>query len=157
MATISITVSHDPIDSGARLDALAGADPDCGGLASFVGQVREEPGLVSLELEHYPAVTEKALQTIAETAARKWDLHRAVIHHRVGRMEIGEVIVFVAATAPHRRAALDAVGYMIDLLKTEAPFWKQVHSNKGSHWVEARDTDRDAADYWTDQIASEDA
>ncbi|MAK64528.1 MAG: molybdopterin synthase catalytic subunit [Maricaulis sp.] len=157
MTGISITVSHEKIRAGALLDQLTGADPECGGVASFTGQVRLEPGLVALELEHYPAVTENALQAIAETATRQWSLHQAVIHHRVGRMEIGETLVFVAATAPHRREALDAVGYMIDLLKTEAPFWKQVHTKDGSHWVEARDTDREAANYWTDQMTSEDA
>ena len=157
MAAISIQVSHDPVRAGALLEELAGADPDCGGVASFTGQVRAEPGLVALELEHYPSVTENALQRIAETAAEKWSLRQAVIRHRVGRMEVGETLVFVGASAPHRREALKAVEYMIDLLKTDAPFWKQVHTDTGSHWVEARDTDRDAADYWTDQIASEDA
>ncbi len=157
MTMIQITVSHDPIPAGDLLDQLTGADPDCGGVASFTGQVRSEPDLVALELEHYPAVTENALQAIAETAAGRWPLRRTVIRHRVGRMEIGETIVFVGATAPHRREALKAVEYMIDRLKTDAPFWKQVHTQNGSHWVKARDTDQDAADYWTDQIASEDA
>ncbi|WP_203290631.1 molybdenum cofactor biosynthesis protein MoaE [Maricaulis parjimensis] len=157
MARITVTVSSFPIACGDLLDRLAGDDADCGGVASFTGQVRAEPGLVALELEHYPGVTEDALTRIARSAADQWSLHQAIIHHRVGRMELGEVIVFVAASAPHRRAALDATAYMIDMLKTDAPFWKRVHTQAGSHWVEARDTDREAAAFWTDTLASEDA
>ncbi len=145
------------LDPAAALARLAGADLSAGGVAIFLGQVRQEDGLTALELEHYPGVTEQALARIARTAAERWQLDRAVIHHRIGRMTPGEPIVFVGATAPHRRPALDAVGYMIDLLKTEAPFWKRVHTADGSHWVDAADTDRQAADFWLDQMASEDA
>lgn len=157
MTRLTVDILHGALDPAAELAALSGRDPSAGGVASFVGQVRAEAGLVALELEHYPGVTEAALTRIAETAAQRWLLTAAVIRHRVGRMAVGEPIVFVGASAAHRREALAAVGFMIDLLKTEAPFWKRVHTDTGAHWVEAVETDRKAADFWMDQIASEDA
>ena len=157
MARIDTAIVETDIDPGAELGALAGQHENDGGIASFTGQVRAEPGLLALELEHYPGVTGKVLETIARTAARRWPLSQAVIRHRVGRMDIGTPIVFVAASAPHRREALDAVGYMIDMLKTEAPFWKRAHTETGSNWIEAVADDRKAADFWMGQIASEDA
>ena len=157
MARIETGILEGTLDPAAELAAVTGQDNSAGGVASFVGQVRGEAGLTALELEHYPGVTEAALARIAETAAQRWPLMQAVIRHRVGRMTPGEPIVFVAASAAHRRAALDAVGYMIDLLKTEAPFWKRVHTEEGNHWVDAADGDREAADFWLDQMASEDA
>ena len=152
-----IQVTADPLDAPALVAALTGRDPDDGAVASFVGQVRAEPGLEALELEHYPGVTETALTELRERAMSRWSLSQAVIHHRVGRMAVGETIVVVAASAPHRRAALEAVGFLIDRLKTEAPFWKRVHTQDGSHWVAARDSDTAASQYWRDQIAQEDA
>lgn len=157
MALVETGILETSLDPTAELAAITGLEPSTGGVASFIGQVRGEAGLIALELEHYPAVTEAALARIAETAAQRWPLMRAVIRHRVGRMAPGEPIVFVAASAAHRREALDAVGYMIDLLKTEAPFWKRVHTENGSYWVEAAAGDREAADFWLDQMASEDA
>lgn len=157
MTRLTVDILHEALDPATELAALSGHDPSAGGVASFVGQVRAEAGLVALELEHYPGVTEAALTRIAETATQRWLLTAAVIRHRVGRMAVGEPIVFVGASAPHRREALAAVGFMIDLLKTEAPFWKRVHTEDGAHWVEAVETDRKAADFWMDQITSEDA
>jgi len=157
MARIATDILETALDPAAELAAVTGQDASAGGVASFVGQVRGEAGLTALELEHYPGVTEAALARIAETAAQRWPLMQAVIRHRVGRMMPGEPIVFVAASAAHRREALEAVGYMIDLLKTEAPFWKRVHTGDGSYWVDAAHGDREAADFWLDQVASEDA
>ncbi|OLF81145.1 hypothetical protein AWH62_00265 [Maricaulis sp. W15] len=155
--TTDILVTPDPLDAAALIAALTGTHPDDGAMASFVGQVRAEPGLEALELEHYPGVTETALTELCEQAISRWSLSQALIHHRVGRMAIGETIVVVAASAPHRRAALEAVSFLIDRLKTEAPFWKRVHTKDGSHWVAARDSDTSASQYWRDQIAQEDA
>lgn len=152
-----ILVSADPIDAATLLSTLTGHSPDDGAVASFVGQVRAEGDLIALELEHCPGVTESALRELSEQAIARWSLSQAVIHHRVGRMAIGETIVIVAASAPHRRAALDAVGFLIDRLKTDAPFWKRVHTEQGQYWVEARDSDTAASQYWRDQIAQEDA
>ena len=152
-----IRVSAAPLDAAALLGALTGREASDGAVASFVGQVRAEPELEALELEHYPGVTEQVLAALREQAVARWSLSQALIHHRVGRIAIGETIVVVAASAPHRRAALEAVSFLIDRLKTEAPLWKRVHTTRGSHWVEARDSDSAASQYWQDQIAQEDA
>jgi molybdopterin synthase catalytic subunit len=157
MAEIDIAILADTLDPAAELAGLTGRHASAGGIASFTGQVRTEPGLVALEVEHYPGVTEKTLDRIARTAAKRWPLSAATIRHRVGRMEIGAPIVFVAACAPHRREALEAVGYMIDMLKTRAPFWKQAHTETGSYWIEAVEADAAASEYWMDQMTSEDA
>ena len=146
--TVSVRVQTERFDPGTLLNQLTGQDSGCGAVASFTGQVRGGDDLVALELEHYPGVTEQALARIAREAARRWALGQAVIVHRVGRMAISEVIVFVGASAPHRRAALEATGFMIDILKTQAPFWKREHTASGSHWVEPRPGDDAAAAAW---------
>ena len=143
-----IRVQAERFDAGALLNMMSGADGDCGAVASFSGQVRGGNGLAALELEHYPGVTEKALTRIATHACKRWDLRQAVILHRIGRMEVGEEIVFIGATAPHRRAALEAVSFMIDTLKTQAPFWKKEFDAQGERWVEARAEDDRAAARW---------
>lgn len=148
---IRVQVQSERFDAGQLLNAMSGTESDCGAVASFSGQVRGGNGLIALELEHYPGVTEKALQRIAQHATDRWELRQAMIIHRVGRMEIGEEIVFVGATAPHRRAALDAVSFMIDVLKTQAPFWKKEYDANGEHWVEARAEDDQAASRWLDE------
>jgi len=149
--SIRVQVQSERFDTGQLLNAMSGTESDCGAIASFSGQVRGGRGLIALALEHYPGVTEKALHRIAEHAAKRWELRRATIIHRIGRMEIGEEIVFVGATAPHRRAALDAVSFMIDVLKTQAPFWKKEYDDSGEHWVEARAEDDSAAARWLDE------
>jgi molybdopterin synthase catalytic subunit len=146
-----------PFDAGAELAALTGADPDCGAVASFVGQVRAGNGLETLELEHYPGRTERALVRIAEAAAVRWPLSRVRIVHRVGPMQVGEPIVFVGASAPHRRAALAATAYLIDVLKTQAPFWKKEIGPGFARWVEPTAEDAAAAEQWLKDEASEDA
>lgn len=148
MTAPEIRIVSTPIAAASLLGDLVGADPDCGAIASFVGQVRADGALVSLELEHYPGVTERALQRLACEASARWALRRAVIVHRVGRMAVGDAIVFVGASAPHRHAALDAVGFMIDVLKTQAPFWKRACTATGDHWVAARVDDDFAARRW---------
>tara|TARA_R110000868_G_scaffold13892_1_gene64622 strand:- start:74159 stop:74629 length:471 start_codon:yes stop_codon:yes gene_type:complete len=148
--SVQVHLVTTPFDSGEALSGLAGAEADCGAVASFTGQVRGGGELIALELEHYPGVTEKALTRIAHQAVERWSLGQAVIIHRVGRMGIGEQIVFVGASAPHRRAALEAVAYMIDVLKTGAPFWKREITATGASWVEARPEDDLAAAAWLD-------
>lgn len=143
---IRIIVSGDPIDVGMETAAVevAGA----GGIASFTGRVRADDGVSSLELEHYPGMTESALRGIAETAAGRWNLLAVSIVHRVGVMVAGDRIVFVAAAAGHRAAALDACGFLIDRLKTDAPFWKRETRDAAANWVEARSMDEAAAARW---------
>jgi molybdopterin synthase catalytic subunit len=137
-----IRVQAEPFDPAAELAAFTARVPGAGGIASFTGLVRSDGGNVSrLELDHYPALTEQAVEAIGEDSRGRFDLIDLVIVHRHGALEPGEPIVFVAAAAGHRRAAFDAVDYMMDRLKTEAPFWKREHGGGGSRWVEARDTD----------------
>ncbi len=120
-----------------------------GGIGCFVGLVRAEPGLSALVLEHYPAMTERAVRGMAEQAVRRFALSGCTVIHRVGALAVGEPIVLVLAAAPHRAAALDATAFLIDWLKTGAPFWKREQRSDGSHrWVEARDADDAAAARW---------
>jgi molybdopterin synthase catalytic subunit len=143
---IHIVVSSEAIDAGAELQAIhiAGA----GGVASFTGLVRGDDGVETLELEHYPGVTEAILTKLADEALKRWDLIGARIVHRVGAMAPGDTVVFVGAAARHRAPALEACAYLIDRLKTDAPFWKRETRAEGARWVEQRDSDRDAAARW---------
>ncbi|MDB5709725.1 MAG: molybdopterin synthase catalytic subunit [Sphingomonas bacterium] len=143
---IHIVVSSDTIDAGAELSAIH--VDGAGGVASFTGLVRGDDGVETLELEHYPGVTEAALTKLAGEAVTRWDLIGARIVHRVGAMVPGDTVVFVGAAARHRAAALEACAYLIDRLKTDAPFWKRETRADGARWVEQRDTDREAAARW---------
>ena len=141
---IDVRVSAAAFDVGATTAALA--LPGMGAVASFVGIVRGGDGLVSLTLEHYPAMTAAALRAVAHDAMRRWELGGVVVHHRVGRLVPGDPIVLVACAAPHRAAALDACGFLIDRLKTDAPFWKHEGFADGTtRWVEPRQEDAAAA------------
>ncbi|WP_298813297.1 molybdenum cofactor biosynthesis protein MoaE [uncultured Sphingomonas sp.] len=119
-----------------------------GAVATFTGLVRADDGVATLELEHYPGATEAALTRLAEEAVRRWSLNAATIVHRVGPMQPGERIVFTGAASAHRAAALDACAFLIDRLKTDAPFWKREVVAGEGRWVEARDSDDHAADRW---------
>ena len=121
-----------------------------GAVATFVGLVRGDGEITALELEHYPAMTVRALEAIAERAVERWALNDLTIIHRVGHLPVGSRIVFVGASARHRGDALDAVHFVIDWLKTDAPFWKREHFSDGrTQWVEARSTDTAARDRWS--------
>lgn len=144
---IRVHVSPAPIDLAAEMDGVERAD-GAGAVATFTGLVRSDDGVGTLELEHYPGATEAALTRLAEEATARWALGAATIVHRVGPMAPGERIVFVAAAAPHRAAALEACAYLIDRLKTDAPFWKRETRGGEARWVEARDSDADAAARW---------
>jgi molybdopterin synthase catalytic subunit len=135
-------------NAGAELAALN--LPGVGGIGSFIGTVRGGDGLVALELEHYPGMTERALEAIADQALTRWALLGCTIIHRFGRMTPGETIVFVGAASAHRGDALAATGFLIDWLKTSAPFWKrEVFASGEARWVEARQSDNAAAAAWT--------
>lgn len=127
----------------APLEALGG-----GAVASFVGLVRGDEGVEQLTLEHYPGMTEAALRRLAEDAVARWSLCAATIIHRVGPMRPGERIVLVATCAPHRKDALESCAYLIDRLKTDAPFWKQEKRAGQDGWVEARASDDEASARW---------
>jgi len=142
-----ICVQTEDFDSGAelaRLETLGG-----GAVASFTGLVRGDDGLTALTLEHYPGMTEAALSALADQAEARWPLAGLVLIHRVGRMAVGERIVLVATASPHRAAALEACSFLIDRLKTDAPFWKKEERGSGeSRWVKARASDDQAAARW---------
>ncbi|MBB5714411.1 molybdenum cofactor biosynthesis protein MoaE [Sphingomonas aerophila] len=143
---IRIIVSPEPIDLTAEIERAEAAG--VGAVATFTGIVRADDGVGELELEHYPGVTERALTGLTQEALRRWSLAGATVVHRVGPMRPGERIVFVAATAAHRAAALEACAFLIDRLKTEAPFWKRERRGDEAHWVEQRETDVGAAARW---------
>ena len=144
---IRIHVSAEPIDLAAEMAAVEQAE-GAGAVATFTGLVRSDDGVGVLELEHYPGATEAALRALAEEARARWSLGAATIVHRIGPMRPGERSVFVAAAAAHRAAALAACAYLIDRLKTDAPFWKRETRGGEARWVEARESDVDAAARW---------
>lgn len=143
-----IRVSIDPAPIELALELAALEERGAGGVASFTGVVRGDGGVTALELEHYPGMTEDALCTLAEAAMDRWNLLGVTILHRVGRMTVGERIVFIGTAAAHRREALEACAYLIDRLKTDAPFWKREWRGEDASWVEARASDQAAAERW---------
>lgn len=146
-----IRVQADDFDIGAELKRLSSGRLGVGGLASFTGLVREEVEggkLIAMTLEHYPGMTERMLQKIEEEARRRWPLDDCLIIHRVGRLLPGDQIVLVACASAHRQAALEACAFLIDWLKTDAPFWKKEELKGQSRWVEAKASDDAARDRW---------
>ena len=146
-----IKVQSEDFDIGAEIAALTGGNHNVGGLAMFVGLVRDlapQGRISAMTLEHYPGMTEKRLAEIAEEAKARWPLEGVLIIHRYGRLEPGDRIVLVAATSAHRQAALDACAFLIDWLKTKAPFWKLEEGAAGAQWVDARDSDDQATAKW---------
>jgi molybdopterin synthase catalytic subunit len=143
-----IRVSVDPAPIELAVEVAALEERGAGGVATFTGIVRGDDGVTALELEHYPGMTEAALVALAEAATARWNLLGATIVHRVGHMAVGERIVFLGTAAHHRREALDACAYLIDRLKTDAPFWKRERRGDATHWVEARAADEEAAARW---------
>lgn len=144
---ISVRVSNAPIDLAVEMAAAERG----GAVATFTGLVRADDGVRTLTLEHYPGATERALLALAEEATARWSLLGATIVHRVGPMQPGDRIVFVAAAAAHRGAALDACAFLIDRLKTDAPFWKRESVAGDERWVDARSADSAAADKWRER------
>jgi molybdopterin synthase catalytic subunit len=146
-----VRVQEGPFDVGAELAGLTRGRTDIGGLASFIGLVRDLAGerpITAMTLEHYPGMTERKLGEIEAEANRRWSLQASLIVHRYGRMMPGEPIVLVATAAPHRAAALEACAFLIDWLKTKAPFWKLEEGPSDSRWVEARASDDQAVARW---------
>ncbi len=145
---MTVRVQREDFDLGAELTALRAGRTDIGALVSFSGLVRDTGGLAAMELEHYPGMTEAALAGI-ETAARgRWALQACLIVHRYGRLAPGAQIMMVATAAAHRQAAFEAAEFLMDYLKSRAPFWKKEIGPDGAHWVAARDTDEAALGRW---------
>jgi len=150
MATVRVQAAA--FDTGAELAALLAGRTDVGGVGCFVGLVRDRAGgrpIVGMTLEHYPGMTERALMSIAAEAEARWELQGCTVIHRHGRLRPGEPIVLILTASAHRQAALDSTAFLIDWLKTRAPFWKQEElADGGAQWVEARAADADAAARW---------
>jgi molybdopterin synthase catalytic subunit len=145
-----IKVQQQKFDVGAELAALTAGRTDIGAVASFVGLVRAHAGepITAMTLEHYPGMTEKKLARIEAEAHVRWPLQASLIVHRYGRMLPGEPIVLVATASAHRAAALESCAFLIDWLKTQAPFWKLEETAEATRWVEARSADDEAAARW---------
>jgi molybdopterin synthase catalytic subunit len=146
-----IKVQREDFDIGAELAAMSHGRTDVGAVASFMGLVRDVKGpgeLSAMTLEHYPGMTEKQLEQLEAEALARWPLDRVLIIHRHGRLLPGDRIVLCAATSSHREAAFEACAFLMDWLKTKAPFWKLEEIDGQSNWVAAKDTDDEAAAKW---------
>ncbi|WP_166363613.1 molybdopterin synthase catalytic subunit MoaE [Pseudomonas akapageensis] len=148
---MGIRIQREVFDIGQLTRSLHANNPQVGAVVNFVGYVRDINNarkVDSLFLEHYPGMTEKSLQTIVDKANDLWPLQAVDIVHRIGRLAIADPIVFVGVASQHRQAAFDACAFIMDFLKTHAPFWKREDTNAGPRWVDARDSDRVAASRW---------
>lgn len=146
-----IRIQQEDFDTGAIIRQLAERNPAAGAIASFIGLVRESSDnerVSSMTLEHYPGMTEKALGNIVDEAQARWDLLDSVVIHRVGELKPAERIVLVATAGRHRRDVFAACEFIMDYLKTRAPFWKKERIGDAARWVEARQSDHDAAGRW---------
>lgn len=143
---IRVSVQHEAFDIAAEIGALEAAG--VGAIATFTGIVRGDDGVTAIELEHYPGMTEASLNDICAVAQERWGLTGCTIVHRVGRMEVGEPIVLVVTASPHRAAALEACTFLIDRLKTDAPFWKREHRGDAALWVEQKTSDVERGQGW---------
>ncbi|MEX0583675.1 MAG: molybdenum cofactor biosynthesis protein MoaE [Sneathiella sp.] len=148
-----IRVQRDIFDVGAEMTALTEGRTDIGAVVSFTGLVRDindGSSVTGLSLEHYPGMTERELARIEEEAKSRWDLQAILIIHRYGDLALGEPIVLVITASPHRQDAFEAANFLMDWLKTKAPFWKKERDKDGNaSWVEERQTDIDAAKRWS--------
>jgi molybdopterin synthase catalytic subunit len=148
---MAVRVQLEDFDISSEIGALRAGRTEVGAVASFIGVMRdfnEGSGVTELTLEHYPGMTEKALQQIVDEANARWQLIDALVVHRVGRMAPTDQIVLVVTLSAHREQALAACSFIMDYLKTRAPFWKKERTPDGERWVDARATDDRAADRW---------
>jgi molybdopterin synthase catalytic subunit len=149
---MTVRVQTGDFDIGAEIAAMRRGNPKVGAVASFIGVVRDlnEGGRVAeMTLEHYPGMTEKALDKIVAEARSRWNIYDALVIHRVGTLKPGDQIVLVVVAGAHRGEAFDACEFLMDYLKTRAPFWKKERTADGARWVEARESDDAAADRWS--------
>ena len=156
MSRVSIQ-THD-FDLSAEVAALRHGDAGVGAVATFTGTVRDrtgsQPGISAMELEHYPGMTERAIEAMIDQAHQRFDIRAARVIHRVGLLQPTEQIVLVAVTSAHRGQAFAACEFLMDYLKTQAPFWKKETSAAGSHWVDARVADDAALARWGIQVSN---
>lgn len=148
---VHVSVQEADFDIGAEIDRLCAGRADIGAVATFTGLVRDHAGgapISAMELEHYPGMTEAALRGIATEALARWPLQGVVVIHRYGALTPAARIVLVACASPHRGAAFEAAEFVMDYLKTKAPFWKKETTPDGARWVDAREADDKAAARW---------
>ncbi len=146
---MTVSIQSSPFDMGAEVRRFANSVSGAGAIVTFSGLVRDDGGkLTAMEIEHYPAMTERAVEAIRVEAMERWALLGAVIVHRYGRLEPGEQIMMVATAARHRADAFAAAEFLMDYLKSRAPFWKKEIGSDGEQWVAARDEDEDALARW---------
>ncbi|MFY9326960.1 MAG: molybdopterin synthase catalytic subunit MoaE [Georgfuchsia sp.] len=146
---VSISVQSEDFDISHEIDALTADTGVAGAVASFVGLVRnKDKSLAAMTLEHYPGMTEKAIGEIVVTAGQRWALYGVRVIHRIGRLLPGDRIVLVVVSSKHRSEAFAACEFIMDYLKTQAPFWKKEETPGGGRWVEARASDDEAASRW---------
>jgi molybdopterin synthase catalytic subunit len=148
----TIRIQHGDFDVAAECDALGGKN--AGAIATFTGLVRGDGGLSAMTLEHYPGMTEREIARHVAEAETRWPLLGVTIIHRIGRLLAGERIVLVAVAASHRKAAFEACEFLMDYLKTSAPFWKQEERGSATEWVDAKASDDEAAGRWQLKIKS---
>jgi len=151
---MTVRVQREDFDAGAEIARLRAADPRVGAVASFVGVARDRndgAAVATLTLEHYPGMTERALEEICAQARRRWDIIDLLVIHRIGELKPTDQIVFVAVTGAHRGEAFAACEFVMDYLKTEAPFWKKETTPEGARWVDARASDDAAHSRWQDR------
>ncbi|HWA14550.1 MAG TPA: molybdopterin synthase catalytic subunit MoaE [Burkholderiales bacterium] len=148
---MAVRIQTQDFDAGAEMAALRKGDARVGAVASFIGVVRdlnEGDRVREMTLEHYPGMTERALEKIVAEARSRWDIYDALVVHRVGRLQPTDQIVLVVVTSAHRSEAFQACEFLMDYLKTRAPFWKKEQTGQGGRWVEARAADDAAAERW---------
>jgi molybdopterin synthase catalytic subunit len=151
-----VRVQREDFDAGAEIARLRADDPRVGAVASFIGVARDRNDgawVASMTLEHYPGMTERALEDIVAQAKRRWDVIEILVIHRVGELKPLDQIVLVVVTGSHRGDAFAACEFVMDYLKTEAPFWKKESTPDGTRWVDARDSDDAARDRWNERDA----
>jgi molybdopterin synthase catalytic subunit len=147
----TVRVQQEDFDAGREMAAVRAKNPKVGAVASFIGVVRDVndgSGVATMTLEHYPGMTEKALKGIVDEAAGRWEVLDCTVIHRVGKLEPTDQIVFVAVASGHRGDAFAACEFIMDYLKTQAPFWKKEETRDGARWVEAKESDDAAAGRW---------
>ena len=148
---MAVRIQTEDFDVGAEVNAMRLSNPNIGAVVSFVGQVRDlndGDNVASMTLEHYPGMTEKSLESIVEQAKNRWAIEDALVVHRVGELKPLDQIVLVLVASAHRKDAFAACEFMMDYLKTEAPFWKKEQTPSGERWVEAKDSDDQAKSRW---------
>lgn len=145
---MKIAVQDQPFAPGAEVEAFSSGHTEMGAIVTFSGLVRGDGGLTRLEIEHYPGMTERAIRAIAEEAQDRWSLGDVLVIHRYGSLVPGDPIMMVATAAPHRKDAFEAAEFLMDYLKSRAPFWKKEYGANGEDWVAAKDADEAALTRW---------